>query len=155
MNIFIPEIIIDFLKKFKCIKDKLNNYEIRESINNAQINSKNIIIISGIKIFIQRMNINKNLLYMQNYVDHLRNIIGSCIVVLGGLLNKKAIIIVALTKDLSVKINAKYIIHKLAKIIDGTGGGKTEFAQAGGSNYNNLDKALSLAKKIITKLIIS
>jgi alanyl-tRNA synthetase len=56
---------------------------------------------------------------------------------------------VAVTKDLTDRCKAGEIIKALAPIIGGSGGGKPELAQAGGTMSNNLDEALEAAYKII------
>jgi alanyl-tRNA synthetase len=43
------------------------------------------------------------------------------------------------------KINAKEWLNHIAPIINGRGGGRVDFASGGGSNIDNLQKAITVA----------
>jgi len=74
----------------------------------------------------------------------------SGIILVGGSKEGKATLICAVTKDLTDKdMSAKAIIDNIAGLIDGGGGGRPEFAQAGGKNPRGLQRAIEEAKKVI------
>jgi alanyl-tRNA synthetase len=56
---------------------------------------------------------------------------------------------VAVTKDLTPRFHAGKIIGILAPIIGGSGGGKPDLAQAGGSMVEKLDNALKKVRDLI------
>ena len=74
--------------------------------------------------------------------DTLKDRLGSGIIVLGSEIDGKAALLVAVSKDLTDRYKAGEIIRKLAPIIGGSGGGKPELAQAGGSDPSRLGTAL-------------
>lgn len=71
------------------------------------------------------------------------------IVVLGCESDGKAALCVGLTKDLLQRYDAGKIIKELAPEVGGTGGGRPDFAQAGGSNPAGIPNALDKFRKWI------
>jgi len=86
---------------------------------------------------------------LRELVDSLKDRLQSGVIVIGCISAGKANLLVAVTKDLSDRCKAGDIIKSLAPIIGGSGGGKPELAQAGGTKPENLDEALETAYKII------
>ncbi|MBT0664236.1 alanine--tRNA ligase [Geobacter pelophilus] len=81
--------------------------------------------------------------------DTLKDRIGSGIIVLGAVADNKANLLVAVTKDLTARFKAGDLVRELAPIIGGSGGGKPDLAQAGGSKPENLKAALDKAAELI------
>ncbi|HKZ17101.1 MAG TPA: alanine--tRNA ligase [Geobacteraceae bacterium] len=79
---------------------------------------------------------------MRELSDTLKDRIGSGVIVIGCEKDGKANLLVAVTKDLSSRLKAGDIIKSLTPIIGGSGGGKPELAQAGGTRPEKLDEAL-------------
>ena len=81
---------------------------------------------------------------MREQADKLRDQLGSGVVVLGARpAGKKAILLVAVTPDLAGRIHAGRIVGQLAEKVGGRGGGRPDFAQAGGPDASSLPEALS------------
>ncbi len=102
--------------------------------------------VKGIKVLAQRVdNVDRN--QMRVLVDNLRNKLGSGVVVLGSVSDvdgeKKAAIVVGVTKDLTDKIQAGKIVGLVAKRVGGSGGGRPDLAEAGGKDPSALDAALA------------
>ena len=79
---------------------------------------------------------------MRELSDTLKERIGSGIIALGCESGGKANLLVAVTKDLTGRYHAGELIRKLAPIIGGSGGGKPDLAQAGGTIVEKLGEAL-------------
>ncbi|WP_243372078.1 alanine--tRNA ligase [Geotalea sp. SG265] len=86
---------------------------------------------------------------LRDLSDSLKDRLQSGVIVLGCAAAGKANLLVAVTKDLTGRCKAGDIIKSLAPIIGGSGGGKPELAQAGGTKPENLDEALAAAYQII------
>ena len=82
-------------------------------------------------------------------MDELKARLKSGIGVLGAVSEGKALLVVGVTKDLTGRIQAGTLIKTLAPLIGGGGGGRPDFAQAGGSAAEKLDKALDEAVRLI------
>ena len=60
-----------------------------------------------------------------------------------------------ITQDLIKKgIKAKDLVNKIAEVTGGRGGGRDDFAQAGGKDISKIKEALELGKKIVSELKI-
>jgi alanyl-tRNA synthetase len=68
--------------------------------------------------------------------------IGSGVVVLGLASNGKASLVAVVSEDLRKRLHAGQIIKRIAEMVGGSGGGRPDFAQAGGKDVEKLDQAL-------------
>jgi len=79
---------------------------------------------------------------LREMADRMRQKYGSAVVAIGSVLDGKVAILVAVTPDLTSRIKAGDIVKQIAPIVGGTGGGRPDFAQAGGRDASRLDEAL-------------
>jgi alanyl-tRNA synthetase len=88
------------------------------------------------------------------YADRFRNQLKSGVIIVGAADPKgeKATLVVMVTPDLTARLSAAEIAKEMAALIEGTGGGKAEMAQAGGKRVDKLDSTLERAMDIIKKL---
>ncbi|MEX2205833.1 MAG: alanine--tRNA ligase [Myxococcota bacterium] len=86
---------------------------------------------------------------LRQLVDELKQRIGSGIVLLGVRHEGKAALALGVTKDLAGRFSAGDLIRDLAKEVGGTGGGRPDFAQAGGPEANNLEAALARLPELL------
>jgi alanyl-tRNA synthetase len=77
-------------------------------------------------------------------VDQLKSRLGSAIVVLGSVESDSKVVLVAgVTADQTARVKAGELIGAVAAQVGGKGGGRADFAQAGGSRPQALDAALA------------
>jgi alanyl-tRNA synthetase len=86
---------------------------------------------------------------MREFVDQLKVKIGSGIILLGGQSQQKVSLVMGITEDLTRRFSANDLIKKIALHIGGTGGGRSDFAQAGGADAKKLDEALKAIDDLI------
>jgi len=86
---------------------------------------------------------------LRQLVDELKQRIGSGIVLLGVRHEGKAALALGVTKDLVGRFSAGDLVRELAKEVGGTGGGRPDFAQAGGPETGKLDAALARLPKLL------
>jgi len=98
--------------------------------------------VNGIKVLATRVQ-GVDARALREYADKLRDQLGSGVVVLGAENNGKVNLLVAVTKDLESKVHAGNLVKQLAATVGGSGGGRPDFAQAGGSDPGRLDEALN------------
>jgi alanyl-tRNA synthetase len=79
---------------------------------------------------------------LREMADRMREKYGSAVVAIGSVVDGKVAILVAVTPDLTSRIKAGDIVKQIAPIVGGTGGGRPDFAQAGGRDPSRLDEAL-------------
>ncbi len=90
---------------------------------------------------------------LRSFVDNQKNRIKSGLVVAGSKEGDKALLAVGVTDDMTGKVQAGKIIKEIAAIVGGGGGGRPDFAQAGGKNPEKLDQAMKAVPSIIEKLV--
>src|SRR5215831_14348013 len=78
---------------------------------------------------------------------------GFGIVVFGLASNGKAFLVAVVSQDLQDRLHAGKIIRKVAERVGGSGGGRPDFAQAGGKNPENLDGALQSVYNIVAEFL--
>ena len=86
-------------------------------------------------------------------IDRYKNKLENAIIVLGVVEEGKAKIAIGVTKHNTDLIHAGDLIKIVAEIVGGKGGGRPDFAQAGGPEAEKLDQALEHAKEFITSKI--
>ena len=86
---------------------------------------------------------------LRDMADRLRDRIKSGVIVLGTALGERAVLLAAVTKDLTGRFHAGNIIKQLAPLVGGGGGGRPDFAQAGGKQPERLDAALAAAYELL------
>jgi alanyl-tRNA synthetase len=86
---------------------------------------------------------------LRDLADRLKEKVKSGIVVLGSVSGAKVFLIVGVTKDLTDRFHAGNVIKQIAATVGGSGGGRPDMAQAGGTQPENLDQALKKAREVI------
>ncbi|MFT5520918.1 MAG: alanyl-tRNA synthetase, partial [Enterobacterales bacterium] len=79
---------------------------------------------------------------LRETVDQLKNKLKKAIVAIATTDGNKVSLIVGVSKDLTDRFNAGQLVNRLAVQVGGKGGGRPDMAQAGGSQPENLNKAL-------------
>jgi alanyl-tRNA synthetase len=80
---------------------------------------------------------------LRSTVDRLKEQLGTSIVVIASSEIDKVRIAAGVSKDLIIRIQAGNLVNFVAQQVGGKGGGRADFAQAGGNQPENLEKALS------------
>ena len=89
---------------------------------------------------------------LRSAADAIKQRLGSAVVILGAEADGKALLVVSVTKDLAGRIPADQLIREIAPLIGGGGGGRPDFAQAGGKKSEFLDQALEKSFSVVDKL---
>jgi alanyl-tRNA synthetase len=85
--------------------------------------------------------------------DSLKSRIKSGVVVLASASDGKVQIVVAVTPDLTARIKAGQIVKEIAPIVGGGGGGRADFAEAGGRQPEKIDEMLEASAAVVAKLL--
>ncbi|MDH3693408.1 MAG: alanine--tRNA ligase, partial [Gammaproteobacteria bacterium] len=100
--------------------------------------------INGVKLVTMRQD-GVDTKSLRAMLDRLREKVGSGVVLLASASNDKVSLIVGVTKDCTNKVHAGNLIKAITPVIDGSGGGRPDMAQGGGSNIGAIDDALQAA----------
>lgn len=131
-------------KENKSLKRKLANLEYRKE-------EKKIRKVKGVSVLVQKVEGLDNT-ELRELADSLKQRIGSGIVILGTVSKDKVYLVAAVTKDLLKRIKANVFIKKIAPLIGGGGGGRPDFAQAGGTKPMQLEKVLEQSYSLLEEL---
>jgi alanyl-tRNA synthetase len=86
-------------------------------------------------------------------VDQHRGQIKSGVVVLAAPADGKVSIVVGVTPDLTKKVPAGQVVKQLAPIVGGGGGGRPDFAEAGGKDASKIAEMLAASKDVVEKML--
>ena len=85
--------------------------------------------------------------------DSLKATLSSGIVVLASEAEGKVSLVVSVTKDLTGRIQAGRIVKDIAPIVGGGGGGRPDFAEAGGKDPSKIDELIRRTPDAIAALL--
>jgi alanyl-tRNA synthetase len=86
---------------------------------------------------------------LRSLADSLRDRLKRGVVVLAAEQDGKVQLLVSVTKDLTSAIKAGALVKELAPIVGGGGGGRPDFAEAGGRDASKIDALLARAREIV------
>jgi len=104
--------------------------------------------IDGAKVLISQVD-NLDAKQLRDIADRLKEKLGSGVVVLASAGAGNVNLVATVTKDLTKRYHAGNIIKELAAMLGGGGGGRPEFAQAGGKHAGKIGEALRRAEQLV------
>ena len=108
--------------------------------------------ISGIKLVAREVGgLDKD--GLRALVDRQRDRIKSGVVVLAAPSDGKVTIVVGVTPDLTKRVPAGDVVKQLAPIVGGRGGGRGDFAEAGGKDLSKIGELLDASRAIVEKIL--
>jgi alanyl-tRNA synthetase len=108
--------------------------------------------VSGIKLARRKVSgLDKDAL--RALADSLKAAIKSGVVVIASANDDKVQMVVAVTPDLTSRVKAGQIVKQIAPIVGGGGGGRPDFAEAGGKLADKIDEMLAASEGVLSKLL--
>ena len=86
---------------------------------------------------------------LRDMADTLRSKLGSGVVVIGTRSDGNVSLVAAVSKDLTSRVKAGELVKRLSAIVGGGGGGRPDFAQAGGKDPEKLPTALAAVQAAV------
>jgi alanyl-tRNA synthetase len=108
----------------------------------ASDHTENVQEIGGIKVLATRID-GADAKTLREAVDRFKDKLQSAVVVIGSVDDGVVRLAAGVTKDNTDRIRAGDLIKPVAEQVGGKGGGRPDFAQAGGNNADALDEALN------------
>jgi alanyl-tRNA synthetase len=90
---------------------------------------------------------------LRTLVDQHRSRIKSGVVVIASPSDGKVAIVVGVTPDLVKKVPAGQVVKQLAPIVGGGGGGRPDFAEAGGKDSSKIGEMLAQGRHVVEQLL--
>ena len=118
----------------------------------AAAESDDTVEVAGIKLARRKVSdLDKDAL--RGLADSLKAKIKSGVVVLASASDGKVQIVVAVTPDLTNRVKAGQIVKEIAPIVGGGGGGRPDFAEAGGKQPEKIDEMLAASEHVVAKML--
>ncbi|MBU4561064.1 alanine--tRNA ligase, partial [bacterium] len=136
------------VRRVKELEKEIERLKSRESLLKREELIEKVVEVGGIKVISERME-GLDIKGLRQASDLLKDKLKSGVIVLGSVMDNKVGLVCVVTKNLTDKLDANQIIKEVAKIVKGSGGGRRDFAQAGGKNPAKLSQALKEAPSII------
>jgi alanyl-tRNA synthetase len=145
------EILFEKIKQLEKEIRKIKASSIKESIDKLVADSP---MVDDVKVVSFRVDVDE-LAELKAISDILKDKLKTGVAVIGTVVNEKAQIVTLVTDDLvkAKRLLAGKVVNDVAKIVGGGGGGKPNFATAGGKDVAKLDEAISSVKGIIENLL--
>jgi alanyl-tRNA synthetase len=108
--------------------------------------------VAGVKLARRRVaDLDKDAL--RGLADSLKDKIKTGVVIIASANDGKVQMVVAVTADLTARIKAGQIVKEIAPIVGGGGGGRPDFAEAGGKQPEKIDEMLDASQRIVEALL--
>jgi alanyl-tRNA synthetase len=136
------------LSDLKSVEKEVDHLKAKMVSQAADIDPNAIKSINGIKVLVKKVSVDKPAA-LRELADQFKDKLKSGIVVLGSTSGPKALLIVLVTQDLADQYHAGDIVKRVAAVVGGSGGGRPDMAQAGGTKPEKLDEALATAYDVV------
>ena len=109
-------------------------------------------MVDGLKVVTRRVDgVERSAL--RELADRIKAEVGSGVVVLAAEAEGKVTFVVAVTADLTSRVKAGDLVKRLGPIVGGGGGGRPDFAEAGGKKPEQIDALLAAAPGAVTEIL--
>ena len=86
---------------------------------------------------------------LRSAADQYKGRFENAVIVLGSAADGKVMLVASVTPAISKTVSAGQLIGKVAEMVGGRGGGRPDFAQAGGNDPSKLDEALRAVPELV------
>lgn len=139
------ELLNDEIKNLKSDIQKLKEFNEKDIYKDIENEVKDA---NGIKLLVHKFE-NEDLDTLRNFEERIKDKYKNLIIVFATVKNNKIIFTASVSDSLTDKYSAGEIVKEVSKITGGNGGGKKNFAQAGGKDISKLDEALEKVYDLI------
>jgi len=147
-----PEGLVSRVEKLlsaqKALEKEIEKIKSKMAAQSAEDSGEDIKTINGVTVIAKKVSADTPAA-LRDLADKFRDKIKSGIVVLGSVSGGKVLLIAGVTKDLTKRFHAGNIVKAAAEVVGGSGGGRPDMAQAGGTKPEKLDEAIRKACEII------
>jgi alanyl-tRNA synthetase len=88
---------------------------------------------------------------LRNAADSYKSRLQNAVVVLGSTADGKVMLVASVSPALSKTVSAGKLIGEIARMVGGKGGGRPDFAQAGGNDPSKLEAALQAVPRLVAE----
>lgn len=133
------------IKNLKVDIQKLKEFNEKDVYKDIE---KEVKDFNGIKLLVHKFD-DEDLDTLRNFEERIKEKYKDLIIIFATVKNNKIIFTASVSDSLTNKYSAGKIVKEVSKITGGNGGGKKNFAQAGGKDISKLDEALEKVYDLI------
>jgi alanyl-tRNA synthetase len=148
----LPSEVRSLVNENKKLRKELESQQMKRATSQASDLVKEAREVKGVRVVAARVEVTDRSA-MRQMADDLRAKLQSGVIVLGSVSDGKVSLVAAVTKDLTNKLDAGKIVKQAAAIVEGSGGGRKDLAEAGGKNPAKLDESLQAVPAIIEAML--
>jgi alanyl-tRNA synthetase len=149
----IPREVENKISRIKTLEKQISSQkaeEVKTSLDNL-INQAEV--VNGIKIITMEEK-ELDIGILRKTVDLIKEKTSNAVIALGSKTQGRALLVMGLTEDLLQKgLDASKLIVNIAAVLGGSGGGRKDFAQAGGTKPEDFSKAFEELKNQVSKIL--
>jgi alanyl-tRNA synthetase len=143
-----PDAVRRIVDSLKSAEKRISEMEQKSAISAVDDIAAGVIDVNGVNLIAARID-NSDADILSSMADALVEKLKSAIIVLGGVNEGKVVFVCKVTQDLVKKgYHAGNMIREAAKVTGGGGGGRPDFAQAGGKDAGKIGDALLKVKDL-------
>ncbi|MHB0912417.1 MAG: alanine--tRNA ligase [Armatimonadota bacterium] len=143
-----PQAAVRLVNDLATAEKRIEEFERKAAVGQADELAARAVELNGVKLVAEAVQVG-DVDLMSALADALAGKLGSAVVVLGGPSDGKVTFVCKVTKDLMSRFHAGNLLREVAKVAGGGGGGRPDFAQAGGKDPSKLADALAKAKELV------
>jgi alanyl-tRNA synthetase len=147
----VPEKVRDALDRIRQMEREIRTLKDKLASGSGVDLAANAIDVQGVKVVAAQVE-GADSGSLRNAVDQLKSRLGSAVIVLASVdAQSKVLLVAGVTADQTARIKAGELVGTIAAAVGGKGGGRADFAQAGGSNAAALPQALAGVEELVRK----
>ena len=147
----VPDKVRDVLERVRQMEREIRTLKDKLASGSGVDLADHAIDVQGVKVVAAQVD-GADSGALRNAVDQLKSRLGSAVIVLASVDGQSKVLLVAgVTADQTSRVKAGELIGIVAAAVGGKGGGRPDFAQAGGSDATALPQALAGVEALVRK----
>jgi alanyl-tRNA synthetase len=145
----VPEKVRDVLDRVRQMEREIRSLKDKLASGSGVDLAGSAIDVQGVKVVAAQVN-GADSGALRNAVDQLKSKLGSAVIVLASVdAQSKVLLVAGVTADQTARVKAGELVGIVAAAVGGKGGGRADFAQAGGSDPTALPQALAGVEALV------
>ncbi len=138
----------------KRLAKEVGQLKMKAALGQTPAESDDTVSVGDVKILTRRVEgLEKG--GLRDLADSLKGKLGKGVVVLAAAAEGKVSFVVSVTPDLTDRVQAGKVVKQIAPVVGGGGGGRADFAEAGGKQPEKIDDLLATARQVLQGILAS
>ncbi len=138
----------------KRLTREISNLKLKAATDQSDSDFRKVVNVKGVSIVTQQV-VDFEKPELRELADSLKSTVPSGVILLATANDNKVALIVSITKNLAGRLHAGQIAKEIAPIVGGTGGGRFDFAEAGGKEPQKITELLKRSQEVVTRMLVT